>query len=196
MYSYYGTIAVGTPPVAYDVILDTGSADLWLANSQCNEGCNGLQTFDSSSSSTFTNVSKPFEVTYGSGQAQGFLAQDVVQMAGFEVQSQVFGMFSFPVTSPIHRSSMTIPSALCDQISDGLLVAPVSGLLGLGWQSLSSSGAKPLWQALYNDNVLDQTVMSFYLTRFQNVSKTQSQEPGGVFTLGLSQSANTVKKHF
>ena len=62
----------------------------------------------------------------------------------------------------------------------------VSGLMGLGWQALSSSGAKPLWQALYEDNVLDEPLMAFYLTRFQNVSKAQSQEPGGVFTIGLS----------
>jgi hypothetical protein len=81
---------------------------------------------------------------------------------------------------------MAIPSGLCDQISSGLLDAPVSGLMGLGWQSLSSSGAKPLWQALYEGNVFDEPVMAFYLTRFQNVSRAQEQEPGGVFTLGLS----------
>jgi hypothetical protein len=94
MYSYYGSIAVGTPPVAFDVILDTGSADLWLVDAQCTEGCDGLQAFSPSSSSTFTNDTKPFSVTYGSGQAAGYLATDVVQMAGFSVQNQVFGVFS------------------------------------------------------------------------------------------------------
>jgi cathepsin D len=81
---------------------------------------------------------------------------------------------------------MTIPSGLCDQISDGLLIQPVSGLLGLGWQALSSSGAKPFWQALYESNALDQPLMAFYLTRFQNVTGAKEQESGGVFTLGLS----------
>jgi cathepsin D len=81
---------------------------------------------------------------------------------------------------------MTFPSGLCDQISDGLLIQPVSGLMGLGWQALSSSGAKPFWQALYESNVLDQPLMAFYLTRFQNVTGAKTQESGGVFTLGLS----------
>jgi cathepsin D len=91
--SYYGSIALGTPPVAYNVILDTGSADLWVAASTCTQGCNGLQTFDSSSSSTFSTASSPFTVTYGSGKASGSLATDVVQMAGFEVSKQVFGAY-------------------------------------------------------------------------------------------------------
>ena len=184
MYSYYGSIAVGTPPVAYDVILDSGSADLWLVDAQCTEGCSGLQAYQSSSSSTFSNDSKPFSVTYGSGQASGFLGQDVVQLAGFEVQNQVFGTFS---PSPLLQIVlMAIPSGICDQISSGLLNTPVSGLMGVGWQGLASSGAKPFWQALYEKNVLDEPLMAFYLTRFQNVSKAQGQEPGGVFTLGLS----------
>jgi len=58
--------------------------------------------------------------------------------------------------------------------------------MGLGWQALSSSGVKPFWQALYESNVLDQPLMAFYLTRFQNVTGAKEQESGGVFTLGLS----------
>ncbi|KAH9987135.1 aspartic peptidase A1 [Russula compacta] len=164
--SYYGSIAIGTPPVAYNVILDTGSADLWVVGSGCVTGCNGLQAFDSSSSSTFSNASKAFSVTYGSGQVSGELGKDVVQMAGFEVNNQVFG--------------------LCDEVSDSLLSSPVSGLMGLAWQALSSSGSTPLWQNLYQNNVLDQPLMAFYLTRFQNSSRAQEQEPGGVFTLGAT----------
>lgn len=80
---------------------------------------------------------------------------------------------------------MAILSGVCNQVSSGLLNAPVSGLMGLGWQALASSGATPFWQALYEDNVLDEPLMAFYLTRFQNASKSQAQEPGGVFTIGL-----------
>jgi len=80
---------------------------------------------------------------------------------------------------------MTISPGLCDKISDGLLDQPVSGLMGLGWQALSSSGVTPFWQALYQNNVLDEPLMGFYLTRFQNDSGAKQQEPGGVFTLGL-----------
>ncbi|KAI0251412.1 aspartic peptidase A1 [Lactifluus subvellereus] len=164
--SYYGSLALGTPPVAYNVILDTGSSDLWVASSSCTQGCNGIQTFNSATSSTFNSTNATFAITYGSGKASGSLATDVVQMAGFEVNSQVFGV--------------------CDQVSDGLLSAPVSGLMGLGWQSLSASRATPFWQSLFQGNVLDEPLMAFYLTRFQNATNARDQEPGGFFTLGTT----------
>lgn len=82
--------------------------------------------------------------------------------------------------------SVTIPSAVCNEISSGLLSAPVSGLMGLAWQALASSRAVPFWQSLYQGNVLDEPLMAFYLTRFQNDTNAASEEPGGVFTLGLS----------
>jgi len=66
------------------------------------------------------------------------------------------------------------------------LESPVSGLMGLAWQSLSSSGATPFWQSLFEGNVWDQPLMAFYLTRFQNVSRASEQEPGGVFTMGAT----------
>ena len=79
---------------------------------------------------------------------------------------------------------MTSTSGLCNQISDGFLIQPVSGLMGLAWQTQSSAGVKPFWQALYESNVLDEPLMAFYLTRFRNVTGAKGQEPGGVFTLG------------
>lgn len=64
--------------------------------------------------------------------------------------------------------------------------APVSGIMGLGWQGLASSQATPFWQSLFQGNVWDEPLMAVYLTRFQNVSKASQEEPGGVFTMGSS----------
>ncbi|KAI0272749.1 aspartic peptidase domain-containing protein [Gloeopeniophorella convolvens] len=164
--SYFGTIAVGTPATAYNVILDTGSADLWLADSACSQGCDNLSTYDSSASSSYDNLGKSFAITYGSGQANGGLATEVVEMAGFRVANQVLG--------------------LCDEVSSGLLNAPVSGLMGLAWQSLSASGSTPFWQSLFEGGVWDEPLMAFHLTRFLNESNTQELEPGGIFTMGTT----------
>ncbi|KIK60512.1 hypothetical protein GYMLUDRAFT_43837 [Collybiopsis luxurians FD-317 M1] len=168
--SFFGSIAVGTPPVAYDVILDTGSSDLWLAGKTClSDACSGIATFNPSSSSSFQNKSEPFQITYGSGEASGTLGQDLVQMAGFSVSNQVF--------------------AVCDVVSDNLLNNPVSGLLGLAFQTIASSGASPLWETLASSNSWDQPLMAFQLTRFNNDSNAGDLQAGGTFTMGATNSS-------
>jgi len=167
--TYYGSIAIGTPPVAYNVILDTGSSDLWIAGSNCQEGCDAVSTFNPSVSSSFANLSTPFQITYGSGEAAGTLAQDTVQMAGFSVSLQKF--------------------AVCDLVSSGLLNSPVSGLMGLAFQTIAASGATPLWQNLVESGAWDSPLMSFQLTRFAHTKGAQDLEPGGTFTMGFTDSS-------
>ncbi|KAF7356632.1 Aspartic peptidase A1 [Mycena venus] len=162
---FLAPLAIGTPPVSYDVILDTGSADLWVAGNTCTTGCSSVPTFDSSTSSSFTDKGTAFSIEYGSGEARGTLASDTVQMAGFSVSNQVF--------------------AVVDQVSSGLLTSPVSGLLGLAWQSIAASGATPFAQTLASGTSWDSPVMSFQLTRFLNQSKTQEFQAGGTFTMGF-----------
>ena len=120
-------------------------SDLWVADSQCTTGCSSVSTFDSSASSTFQNQSTPFSITYGSGKASGSLGKDVVQMAGYSVPNQGFGV--------------------CNQVSQNLLSPPVSGLLGLAFQSIASSRAMPFWQTLVSGGAWDSPLMGFHLTR-------------------------------
>lgn len=179
--TYYGSLAVGTPAVAYNVVLDTGSADFWLAAPDCSGCPSGIETFDGSSSSSFSNLSESFSISYGSGSASGYLVSDTVQMAGFEVTSQTFGMHA---TVSYANYATDIGVGVCDTVESGLIDSPVSGLLGLAWKGLSSSGATPFWEQLYESNVLDSPVMGFYLSRYLNVSQASSLESGGTFTLG------------
>lgn len=125
--------------------LNTPISDLWLASSNCITGCDSVATFDSSTSSTFQNQSKEFSIQYGSGEAAGILGEDTIQMAGFSVTNQVFG--------------------ICDQVSEGLLNSPVSGLMGLAWNTIASTGATPFWQTLAESGKWDSPLMAFQLTR-------------------------------
>ncbi|OSX63849.1 hypothetical protein POSPLADRAFT_1054482 [Postia placenta MAD-698-R-SB12] len=168
--TFFGSLAVGTPPVSFDIILDTGSSDLWLASettSGTSDIPNGITTFNPSSSSTFKDLNKTFSITYDSGEAEGTLAQDTVQMAGFKVTSQTF--------------------ATVNEVSNNVLSAPVSGLMGLAWQQIASSGATPFWEALASSNdTLTQPLFAFQLTRYNNDSSVQTLEPGGTFTIGAT----------
>lgn len=76
-------------------------------------------------------------------------------------------------------------TGVVSNVSTNLLDDPVSGLLGLAFQTIASSGARPLWQSLVDrPGALDSPVMAFHLTRFINGSKADVIEPGGSFTLG------------
>ena len=89
----------------------TPSSDFWIADSTCNDNCDGINTFNPSQSSSFTNETTPFSIKYGSGDAQGYLGKDVVQLAGFSVSDQVFGR-CFSSSAP-RNSSEAIPFQLC-----------------------------------------------------------------------------------
>lgn len=86
-------------------------------------------------------------------------------MAGFSVANQIF--------------------ALCDKVSRGLLNSPVSGLMGLAWDTLASSGATPLWQTLASSGAWDSPVMAFHLTRFLDDKSADTLEAGGSFDMGF-----------
>lgn len=168
--TYFGSIAVGTPPASFNVILDTGSSDLWLASGSSNDrSTEGITLFEPTSSSTFQDLNKQFGITYGSGSAQGVLGQDRVQFSGFEV-NQTFG--------------------LVNQTTQQLLTQPISGLMGMGFQSIAASGAPPFWQSLAETSgALDSSLFAFQLTRFTNDTNAQQLEPGGTFTLGATNSS-------
>ncbi|THG99869.1 hypothetical protein EW026_g2553 [Hermanssonia centrifuga] len=164
--TYFGSVAVGTPPTPFDVILDTGSSDLWLASGTGSDSraTKDITLFEPTSSSSFTDLGKEFQIQYGSGSAQGVLGSDQVQFAGFQI-GQTFG--------------------LVNQTTQSLLTAPMSGLMGLAFQSIAASGATPFWQSLVETSgALDSPLFAFQLTRFTNDSSAQKTEPGGTFTLG------------
>lgn len=168
--SYYGAMTIGTPPQQFNVILDTGSSDLWLASNQCTACPSGTPEFDSTQSSSFTAANnQPVTIQYGSGAVQGTLAQDTVSMGGFTVSKQTF--------------------LNVQQTTNSLLGGSVAGIMGLAFQSLASTKALPFWQALVNNNMWTSPEMSFWLTRFLDDPTVQAEEPGGVLTLGGTNSS-------
>ncbi len=61
--------------------------------------------------------------------------------------------------------------------------------MGLAFQGIASSSALPFWQALINDNALTNPEFSFFITRFGNDPNAKNIEPGGVLTLGGTNSS-------
>jgi len=94
----------------------------------------------------------------------GTLGSDNVTMGGFTVPSQTF--------------------LSVDAMTTGLVESPVSGLMGLAFESLASTQSTPFWQAITNNNLLSAPEMSFWLARDSDPTSASSLAPGGVFTLG------------
>lgn len=168
---YFTSISIGTPPQQLNVILDTGSSDLWIASSNCTTatGClNNLgPKFNPLTSLSSTTANTQFSIKYGSGSATGKMYSDNITFAGYNVSAQSF--------------------AVVDTVSSELLSRDVSGLLGLGFQPLASSSITPIWQSLIaNASAYNITFpgFSFALTRYINITNASEIEHGGLFTLG------------
>jgi hypothetical protein len=57
--------------------------------------------------------------------------------------------------------------------------------MGLGFESIASSGATPFWQSLASTSgTLDNPLFAFQLARFTNVTNANTLEYGGTFNLG------------
>jgi hypothetical protein len=95
-YSYYINVGLGTPPQNFSLVLDTGSALLWVPDRTCGSKCiNAPHSFDRSSSVTFRkDNTTDLQASYGSGQALGIMGIDSLSFnnASFTVESQGFGL--------------------------------------------------------------------------------------------------------
>jgi cathepsin D len=70
-----------------------------------------------------------------------------------------------------------------------LIDGELSGILGLAFQGIANTQAVPFWQALINNNLLTNPEFSFFITRFLNDQSAKTEEPGGVLTLGGTNSS-------
>ncbi|PSR75427.1 aspartic peptidase domain-containing protein [Coniella lustricola] len=113
---YYATVSVGTPAQSQQVVFDTGSSDTWFlasdssacaAESSSSGGFGGgrggrrrrqssstcLSTFDYSSSSTFKNLSKAFDIEYVDGSGvDGYYFTDTLSVAGASISTLEMGL--------------------------------------------------------------------------------------------------------
>ena len=104
-------------------------------------------------------------------------------MAGFEVANQTFGKSTAVFCQTYILTVVGV--AVVTEVSTNMLTTPVSGILGLGWDTIATSGVTPFWQVLAEtDGLLDEPVMAFQLTQYVDDTSARSSEPGGTFNFG------------
>jgi len=172
--SYLGSVSIGTPPQTFNLVLDTGSSDLWVASTDCRSCSSQTPAFDPTKSSTIQNSQTQdgrtsLTIQYGSGQVGGTVATDTVSMGGFTTTAQTF--------------------LVAEQLTSGLLDGDASGIMGLAFPALASTESTPFWDTLVNANQLSQPEMAFWLTREIDNANAPTDAPGGEFTLGGTNSS-------
>ncbi|KAJ3563090.1 hypothetical protein NP233_g9166 [Leucocoprinus birnbaumii] len=168
-YNYLTIIGIGTPPQEVTVSLDTGSADLWVADSLCLACDKDTLTYNANDSSSNVGggdppIGRKIQLRYGIGDVNGTIVSDTISMGGFTITDQTF--------------------VQVDRISEGLTDSPRSGLMGLAFSTIAITHATPFWEALSNGGQLQKKEMSFWLKRLGDDASAPNVASGGVFTLG------------
>ncbi|KAG6822690.1 hypothetical protein H0H93_005073, partial [Arthromyces matolae] len=88
--SYFASINIGTPAQTFNVILDTGSSDLWVADTSCATCSSSTPRYDSTKSSSFVTANQNTQIKYGSGDVAGVVGTETVSMGPFTVAQQPF----------------------------------------------------------------------------------------------------------
>jgi len=124
-------MGVGTPPQTMHCLLDSGSADLWVPSMAC-ATCENAAHFVADESSTLESVQfQPQTLSYGSGEVQGFVASDRVEIGPLVVDKQSFLI-----------------------VEESVLPEPRhwDGICGLGWEQLAQVG-KPFYKSVEEQGI-------------------------------------------
>ncbi|KAI9434216.1 acid protease [Lactarius indigo] len=159
---YFSAVQMGTPPRDFRVLMDSGSADLWVGAEGCQsaEGADcGNHTFLGPQSSTsFVDTQQPFQVTYGKGAVAGNIIKDNIAIAGLQLNAHTFG------------------AAL--QETDDFTTATFDGLMGLAKSTLSEQQTLTPVEALAKAGLIKDAITSY------KISRLADQKDDGEITFG------------
>ncbi|KAJ7093224.1 aspartic peptidase domain-containing protein [Mycena epipterygia] len=163
-YAYAVPLSIGTPPQVCNFVLDTGSSDLWVASTDCNnQDCESVSRFSPWRSSTLTTTGIPFILNYLVGKAQGQIAFDTVQFGPFQVLAQIF--------------------ATVDETADlGLASTATSGILGLCFPETAAIPATAGATLLENLMSSFDASQRFFAMHLPRTSETNNRNAS--FTMG------------
>ncbi|KAF8969251.1 aspartic peptidase A1 [Flammula alnicola] len=148
---YLATVQMGTPPRNFLILMDSGSADLWVGAENCQSqaggGCGNHVFLGAQSSSTFTDTGNPFSVTYGTGQVSGDIITDNVNIAGLALNAHTFGVAS------------------SESVDFSSNATPFDGLMGLAQSTLSEQKTPTPVESLATAGLIPDSITSFKISR-------------------------------
>ncbi|KAI8337920.1 aspartic peptidase domain-containing protein [Chlamydoabsidia padenii] len=131
----------------FEMILDTGSADIWIPSVPC-DSCGSHSLFDSHQSSTFTALDKKWSLEYLDGSfAEGVIGTDVIRFGNLSHNAQTIGLATSESLSFAGNQYM-------------------DGVFGLSFPSLSLTRQKSsIVVDMYKAGEIDEPIVGMYLGR-------------------------------
>eukprot|EP00163_Fabomonas_tropica_P027562 TRINITY_DN5340_c0_g2_i2.p1 TRINITY_DN5340_c0_g2~~TRINITY_DN5340_c0_g2_i2.p1 ORF type:complete len:335 (+),score=128.75 TRINITY_DN5340_c0_g2_i2:315-1319(+) len=150
-FQYYANISLGTPGQYFKVVLDTGSALLWIPSVDCTSmTCKSHNRFNHTGSKTNTELPEQLDIKYAGSSIHGSLYKDNLAINNGVVSNQVFGGAE-------------------TEIGMQLMFGKFDGVLGLA-EPHSGKAFKntSVLQNLYKQGVIPKEEVSFYLADASN----------------------------
>ncbi|THH18129.1 hypothetical protein EW146_g2804 [Bondarzewia mesenterica] len=161
---YIATVQMGTPPRDFKLLMDSGSADLWVGSENCTSsaggGCGNHVFLGSQSSTSFKDTNQPFQVTYGTGAVAGDIVTDDITVAGLALAAHTFGV-----------ATQETPDFAATSV-------PFDGLMGLAQSTLSEQKTLTPIESLAKAGLVNDAITSY------KISRLADQKNDGEITFG------------
>ncbi|KAI0291902.1 aspartic peptidase domain-containing protein [Multifurca ochricompacta] len=170
---FIATVQMGTPPRDFRLLMDSGSADLWVGSEGCvsenGTDCGNHVFLGPQSSSSFVDAQKTFQVTYGSGAVAGDIVTDDLIIAGLRLPGHTFGVAT--QESNDFSSSQTM----------------FDGIMGLAQSTLSEQQTLTPVEALAKAGLIKEPITSFKIPRLADQKNDGEVTFGGLDTSKFDQ---------
>ncbi|EGR30870.1 hypothetical protein IMG5_122010 [Ichthyophthirius multifiliis] len=177
---YTGPLSIGDPDNTFEVIYDTGSANIWIDSKQCSDiGCRNRKQYDHQKSSNYHAINLQLDVQFGTGELIGNFSQDTVYFGGVEIEKQDF-------------------IEIQKQIGAVFQDAKFDGIVGLAFPSMVAYNRNSLFDNLAKSKKISKNIISFYMSN--NAGSSDSQLTIGGYdknkVLGQIHSHKIVKQYY
>ncbi|KAI7279493.1 Vacuolar protease [Hortaea werneckii] len=154
---YYFDISIGTPPQDFSVIVDTGSANVWIPSKDCTSlACHVHSKYDHDASETYAPNGSQVSISYASGSIEGYISRDSLHVGDLTIHDQLFAEATL-------EPGLALALGRCD------------GVIGLAYQPVAVNDIPPPIFNMLHQGLLDEPVFAVFLSHVDDRDDDSSE---------------------